>query len=181
MLDLECLGGDSRVALIELVPQCGELRIDVVREPNSLILHNRHPAASLRLGRVDLDAGVLLDQSDGFARAEFSLLDQFESLLAVSDISDPVGHISAGQAPKDEIADAIGAAQANAQALHDAGVAWRKVAPAATGGTGYEINAIAGWMRRPQAERIAHIGADIRPDLPPCGKAVLAQPLADFF
>src|SRR5438552_12768988 len=51
----------------------------------------------------------------------------------IGDVADPVADLSAERAPEHEIASMIGAAKPDAMKLHDAGIARRKIAPAASG------------------------------------------------
>src|ERR1700732_3619458 len=96
----------------------------------------------------------------------------------VGDIADPVSDVGAEQAPEREVADMIGAAQADTLELDDAGIARRKIEPAAAGGTGDEINAIAGGVVRKQGGLHISPPAFVRARRPH-GKVLRLQPLAD--
>src|SRR6201982_309976 len=94
------------------------------------------------------------------------------------DIAAPVSHLGAEQAPECEVADMIGAAQADALELDDASITRREIAPAAAGGTGGEIDAIAGAVVRKQGGLHISPPALVRASRPH-GKVLRAQPLAD--
>src|SRR5262249_9490870 len=117
---------------------------------NDLHLVFLHEVAVLHdlIERLHLEGGV--EQTVPSRRIESDAVVQIVD-AQVSDVSDPVGHLSAEQSPEGEIADVIGAAQADALELHNASVAWRKVASTAPGGACHEVNVVSGCIVRKQS------------------------------
>src|SRR6516225_1603129 len=121
----------------EDLTRCG-LAAGSLNDPRLIVLHEVAVLHDL-IEPFDLEGGV--EQTVPSRWIERNTVVQVVD-KQVSNVSDPVGHLGAEQTPEGEIADMIGAAEADALELHNAGIARRKVAAAAARGSDHEIDAV---------------------------------------